>query len=168
MSYGKVTVMPTQLTSRVWLGSNKHAENLDASFGACLSLGSRQPRNRIDMVDYLYVPILDNGPVTASDFLKCVEFASPYLGYGEKGILIHCDAGRNRSAAIVAGLFVYAECLPDFEKAFAYVKSKRPCAQCNRNVKESVVALLPLSPYWPSTSRSHPYTWFALANRQER
>lgn len=80
MSYGKATAAPSQITDRIFLGSNKHAGELDASFGTCLSVGSRMPRNRLDTIDYMYVPLLDNGPVTASDFSTCIEFVLTHLG----------------------------------------------------------------------------------------
>jgi hypothetical protein len=79
MSFGKATPTPSQITGRVWLGSNKHAGELDASFSTCLSVGSRAPRKRLSTIDYLHVPLLDNGPVAASDFSTCVEFVIAHL-----------------------------------------------------------------------------------------
>lgn len=57
-------------------------------------------------------------------------------------VLCHCNAGRNRSAAIVTGLLIYTGKFSDWDKAFAYVKSKRECVGCNSKVKESVLAAL--------------------------
>jgi protein-tyrosine phosphatase len=142
MSYGKATPAPSQITSRILLGSNKHADALDASYSACLSVGSRTPRNRIDAIDYLFVPLQDNGPVAASDFSTCIEFVLAHLLNDEKKILIHCNAGRNRSAAIVTGLLILQGQFSGWDEAYASVKSKRECAGCNSKVKESVLDAL--------------------------
>jgi protein-tyrosine phosphatase len=139
MSYGKATPTPSQITDRVWLGSNKHAGEIDASFSACLSVGNRTPRKRLVTVEYLHVPLLDNGPVSASDFSTCVDFVRAHDG--EK-ILISCAAGRNRSAAITTALLVLQGQFPSFEEAYAFVKRQRPCVHCNRVVRESVLAAL--------------------------
>jgi hypothetical protein len=142
MSWGKATPMPSQITDRIWLGSNKHAGELDASFGGCLSVGSRTPHKRLWTIDYLHVPLLDNGAMTASDFSNCMEFVLTHLRNDEKKVLIHCDAGRNRSAAIVTALLVHTGQFSGWDESYAYVKAQRECVQCNPRVKESVLAAL--------------------------
>jgi hypothetical protein len=142
MSFGKATPAPSHITGRIWLGSNKHAGELDETFGACLSVGSRTPRNRLSTIDYLHVPLQDNGPVTDDDFSACIEFIILHLSTDDMKILIHCDAGRNRSAAIVTALLILQGQFSDWDEAFAHVKSKRECAGCNSKVKESVLAAL--------------------------
>lgn len=125
MSFGKATPTPSQITGRVWLGSNKHAGALDASFSTCLSVGSRAPRKRLSTIDYLHVPLLDNGPVAASDFSTCVEFVIAHVAADEKKILTHCDAGRNRSAAIVTALLILQGQFSGWDESYAYVKAQR-------------------------------------------
>ena len=89
------------------------------------------------------MPLADNGEVSASDFAACVDFAAAQLSKHGKRILIHCDAGRNRSAAIVTALLVLRGEFPDWDAAYAYVKSQRGCVGCNSKVKESVMGFLP-------------------------
>lgn len=142
MSWGKATPTPSQITDRIWLGSNKHAGELDETFGSCLSVGSRTPRNRLSTIDYLYVPLLDNGPVAASDFSTCIEFVIAHLLKDELKILIHCDAGRNRSAAIVTALLILRGQFSNWADSYEYVRSQRKCVQCNPEVRESIQEIL--------------------------
>jgi Dual specificity phosphatase, catalytic domain len=144
MSYGKATLEPSEITSRIFLGTRRHAGKLDVSFNACLSVGNRAPCDPVAGVDYLHIPLADNGPVTHDDFTACMEFVLDYLARGER-VLVCCDAGRNRSAAIVTAVLVIADEFPSWAAAFDHVKSRRPCVRCNLIVVESVLENLLLT-----------------------
>lgn len=144
MSFGKATAEPSQITDLIFIGSNRHAASLatENPFGirAVLNVGTRQ-YEQADSIEYKSVPLEDAGPVSRDDFLACIGFIKTHVGLGSR-ILIHCNAGRNRSAAIIIGYLLAAEQCPDWDDAFEYVKSRRECVGCHPKVKESVLLVV--------------------------
>jgi protein-tyrosine phosphatase len=142
MSWGKATIEPSQITDLVFLGSNRHGENLamenPSGIKAVLNVGSRRQYEQADSIEYKRVPLEDAGPVSLNDFKACIEFIRAHVDQGNK-ILVHCNAGRNRSTAMVIGFLLAAGEFMDWQEAFNHVKFKRDCVQCHSKVRESVI-----------------------------
>jgi protein-tyrosine phosphatase len=151
MSWGKATAAPSQITDLIFIGSNKHAADLASAnpegIAAVLNVGDRRKYKQADSVEYRRVRLEDAGPVSQDDFNSCVDFIKTHAERGNR-ILVHCNAGRNRSTAIVIGFLLTTGQFSRWTAAFKYVESKRECAGCNSIVKESVLEIL----------------WLALAN----
>jgi protein-tyrosine phosphatase len=145
MSWGKATGAPSQITDFIFIGSNKHAGDLAAcnpsGIKAALNVGDRREYAKVDSVEYKRVRLEDTGPVSQDDFNSCVDFIKTHTERGNR-ILIHCNAGRNRSTAIVIGFLLTTGQFSRWTAAFKYVKSRRECAGCNTAVKESILANL--------------------------
>ena len=78
---------------------------------------------------YLKVDILDLPSTDIREYFPaCFAFIEEGIKSGR--VLVHCNAGRSRSASIVIGyLMKYLKM--DFEEAFDHLKSKRPSAEPN-------------------------------------
>ncbi|XP_062974657.1 dual specificity protein phosphatase 19 isoform X2 [Elgaria multicarinata webbii] len=78
--------------------------------------------------DFIYktIPILDL-PETdiMSYFPECFEFIEQVKLKEDGVVLVHCNAGVSRAAAIVIGFLMYSEGL-NFARAFSLVKNARP------------------------------------------
>ena len=79
-------------------------------------------------VNYLKLDILDTPD---SNIIPICEKAYKFLlDNQEKKILIHCVAGRSRSASIMI-YYMMKTCNMTFKQAYDYVKNKRPCIKLN-------------------------------------
>ena len=142
MSWGKATIAPSQITDLIFIGSNRHAANLATENPSCIKAVlnvATQQYEQADSIEYKRVPVEDTGPVSLSDFKACIDFIQAHVDHGNK-ILIHCRAGRNRSAAIVIGFLLVTNQHMNWKESFKYVKSKRECVSCHSKVRESVLA----------------------------
>jgi protein-tyrosine phosphatase len=145
MSWGKATAVPSQITDLIFIGSNRHAADLASAnpegIAAVLNVGDRRLYKQEKSVEYKRVRLEDPGPISQDDFNSCVDFIKTHTERGNR-ILVHCNAGRNRSTAIVIGFLLTTGQLSRWTTAFKYVKSKRGCVGCNSVVKKSVIANL--------------------------
>ncbi|XP_063174166.1 dual specificity protein phosphatase 19 [Candoia aspera] len=86
---------------------------------------------------YKTIPILDL-PETdiASYFPECFEFIEQ-IRLKDGVVLVHCNAGVSRAAAIVIGFLMHSEGL-DFARAFSVVKNARPAICPNSGFMEQL------------------------------
>ncbi|XP_026523820.1 dual specificity protein phosphatase 19 [Notechis scutatus] len=86
---------------------------------------------------YKTIPILDL-PETdiTSYFPQCFEFIEQIKLKGEV-VLVHCNAGVSRAAAIIIGFLMYSEGL-NFAMAFSVVKNARPAICPNPGFMEQL------------------------------
>lgn len=70
-------------------------------------------------------------------FRESFEFIEKYKS---NKILVHCSAGMSRSASIVIGYLIIYHNL-DFEKAYHYVLSRRPCIYPNDGFIKQLMSL---------------------------
>uniref|UniRef100_A0A8D0E037 Dual specificity protein phosphatase 19 n=1 Tax=Salvator merianae TaxID=96440 RepID=A0A8D0E037_SALMN len=89
--------------------------------------------------DYIYkvIPILDL-PETdiISYFPECFQFLEQ-VKLKDDVVLVHCNAGVSRAAAIVIGFLMHSEGL-DFARAFSLVKNARPAICPNPGFMEQL------------------------------
>jgi protein-tyrosine phosphatase len=134
---------PSQITDNIFQGSNDHAVALaaDNPFGisAVLCVGTRAPYLLPPGVVSKRVPLKDAGPISLDDLRACVEFIRAAVNRNMK-ILVHCDAGRNRSTAIVIAFLLATGQYESWADAFAYVKTKRDAIGVAHKIRESVIA----------------------------
>lgn len=140
MSWGKSTAEPTQITDQIFLGSRRYAANLvvdnPSAIGAVLNVGTGRC-SQVDSIDYMHVPILDAGPISRDDLVACLAFIYYHVDRGAR-VLIHCNAGRNRSAAIAIAHLLVTGISADWNEAFHFVKSKRACVGVRVAIRVSV------------------------------
>lgn len=77
-----------------------------------------------DGIAALYVPITDGEPGLAPHLDRAVSFIREYIMRG--AVLVHCGAGRSRSASVVIAYLV--TCGMSLPEAEALVKHRRPSA----------------------------------------
>jgi len=75
-------------------------------------------------IQQLYVPTVDHTEPAFDDLVKSIAFIDEHVKKGGK-VLIHCRAGRGRSAAVVYCWLLYNHGYRDLERAQAYLASKR-------------------------------------------
>ena len=144
MSYGKATAAPSHITDLIFIGSRRHAANLTAdnpsAINAVLNVGSGRYA-REDSIEYKHVPLPDAGPIPPGDLTACISFIRTHVDQGRR-ILVHCNAGRNRSPAIAIGYLLATGQSADWNDAFHFVKSKRECVGVRVAIRESVLSAL--------------------------
>lgn len=115
-----------EIIPNLWLGDKEDAEKVDDGF-IVVSVADKA----IDRDNFL-IPIYNlwgkeyNGKVENMDAFmvkKARKLIAHLLGYGKK-VLVHCDAGIDRSPFIVAKVIQGHDV--NFEKAYAFVKKKHP------------------------------------------
>ncbi|OMJ80961.1 hypothetical protein SteCoe_18668 [Stentor coeruleus] len=88
---------------------------------------------------YKIVKILDSPDVKIIDYLsECFDFISSALATGR--ILIHCFAGKSRSASVVIGYLMKIN-LWTFEQALEYLREKRSIVDPNPGFASQLRAL---------------------------
>ncbi len=141
MSYGKATAAPTQITDLIFIGSNKHGRDLavnnPSGIRAVLNVGDRSEYAKADSIDYRRIPLLDSGPVFRDELVACLAFIYYHVNRGSR-VLIHCNSGRNRSAAIAIAHFLISGQARDWDTVYRYVKSKRECVGVRVAIRVSV------------------------------
>jgi len=142
MSYGKATAAPTQITDLIFIGSNKHGRDLAVSnpsgIRAVLNVGDRGEYAKADSIDYRRISLLDSGPVSRDELVACLAFVYYHVNRGSR-VLIHCNAGRNRSAAIAIAHFVISGQARDWDTAYKYVKSRRESVGVRVAIRMSIL-----------------------------
>jgi len=79
---------------------------------------------KIHGIEQLYIPTIDHTEPVFEDLVKAVEFIDKQVKKGNK-VLIHCRAGRGRSAAVAFCWVLYHHGYRDLESAQTYLSSKR-------------------------------------------
>lgn len=105
---------------------------------------------RINVDDRPSVSHMEDNEIMSDALDSTVEYIHKNLMMG-KGVLVHCKAGRQRSACVVAAyLMKYGEI--DIDKAVYYVRTKRPIAF------DPKINFLPaLKKYWQLVSSSNSF-----------
>jgi atypical dual specificity phosphatase len=121
-----------QIIDKVWLGSQDAAADLEQlkqkNITHILNVAPI-PNKFPEEFEYMNVPLLDvDETPLAAVFPQCFEFIDRARGAG--GVLVHCNAGVSRSAAIVIGYCMHTLRKP-FEEIYRVVKQNRPAIQPN-------------------------------------
>jgi alkylated DNA repair dioxygenase AlkB len=140
MTWGKATPFPSQITQHLFIGSNAHAAALATAnplnIGAVLNVGTRRDYKQAPGIEYQRVPLEDTGAVTVQDFNTCMAFIEKHR---DNNLLVHCNAGRNRSAAIVIGYLLKTGAFAGWRDAFRFIKGKREMVGCHSIVRDSIL-----------------------------
>jgi protein-tyrosine phosphatase len=89
-------------------------------------------RNDANQLQFTYhkIPIPDSPLITITDYFPAAfEFIHTALSTG-KHVLVHCFAGKSRSASVVIG-YLIKHCNMRFEEAYTHVKHIRPSIDPN-------------------------------------
>ena len=102
-----------QITPGLWIGSEGDSQNpaffKKHNIGYVVNCSKTIPFKNVPGVDQYRIPIDDNpneGDVLLSHFPVVVRSIDAVLSRG-KGVLVHCRAGMQRSAATVAAYLMY-------------------------------------------------------------
>jgi len=87
------------------------------------------------------IPLRDSGPVSLDELVACLAFIHYHVDRGSR-VLIHCNAGRNRSAAIATAHFVISGQALDWDTALRFMKSKRECVGVRVEIRMSILFAL--------------------------
>lgn len=83
-----------------------------------------------DQFEYLNIPVIDNCEQNLTPYLdEAVAFIRRALAEGGR-VLVHCMAGRSRSASLVIA-YLMTELHLDLDQALAFVQEKRPIVRPN-------------------------------------
>lgn len=118
-------------------------KNIILSHGIKTIVNCTKRKDKINMnVNYLQIPI-DDPPYmndinyVNKNFVDIVNFISNARNYGN--VLVHCVAGSQRSATIVA-IFLMVKFKLNYKDAIQFMKSKRPiCFFGNVNYMDSLI-----------------------------
>ena len=90
---------------------------------------------------YRHLPLLDN-ETQPLDIEPALAFVAECVAE-EKNVVIHCNAGVSRSAAVTIAYVMRSKNL-SFEEALALVKKARPSIRPNRNFVEQLKKMPPI------------------------
>jgi protein-tyrosine phosphatase len=130
---------PSLITPQVFLGSDANASSLKPlqQLGITHIINcAREAANHFEEsrsdFEYLRIPIDDNPSVDITPYFETVhQFILRVVGSSSKGkILIHCHAGRSRSAAFLIYHIMQAERI-GYAAALEWVQMRRPNVQPN-------------------------------------
>ena len=125
----------TQIKTRVYLAGIKSSKNLSANITHVLSLLSEKPdlHPHESKRKHLYICAADNeNQDLLSYFGVCYDFIHNALNENSTNeILIHCRAGRSRSATI-AMMFLMRTYRWNYDQANQYLTKKRPIIKINK------------------------------------
>ena len=104
---------------------------------------SNQPPLYPNDFDYHTVSLPDNNKVGLDDFFfETIRFIKEKM---EKGrVLVHCNAGISRSAAVVMGFLIYYNEM-NYQEAFDLVKKNRPCINPKERFRKFLIEIEQLS-----------------------
>ena len=125
----------SQITDKIWLSGFASAcnkEELDKRgiknvITIIYGVGEQHPNQGIN---YLIVPVIDDASVDISKhFAETGAFIAKCIAMGES-VLVHCAAGKSRSATIVAAYLIKYEGMEAYD-AISYLKQKRETCDPN-------------------------------------
>eukprot|EP01064_Diplonema_japonicum_P021779 TRINITY_DN31344_c0_g1_i1.p1 TRINITY_DN31344_c0_g1~~TRINITY_DN31344_c0_g1_i1.p1 ORF type:complete len:381 (+),score=82.72 TRINITY_DN31344_c0_g1_i1:55-1143(+) len=118
---------------RIFLSNLKTAQSNDGSY-SILSLLSEKPTSIPlgEDREQLFISIADD--LSENSLLKIIHealtFIDNQLSAGRK-TLVHCEAGRSRSASVIAAWILKEEIVSDLPDALEYIKASRPWIEPN-------------------------------------
>lgn len=112
------------------------AETLrERNISIVVNLHRRQNRNLPPNVMHIQWPIADNKIPDVATLKGLVRFLVDFLRWGDGAILVHCNAGRNRSSLVTA--MVMAQYFGfSGKKCIELVRERRPNALANPHFVE--------------------------------
>lgn len=135
-----------EIIPHIWLGNfqaaTSHEWLTDHRIDAVFNCTKNIPFSLIDHIQKYRVPLDDNLQAEEIRNARLWSFESVYRVAAEykagSEILIHCHAGMQRSACIVAMFLIFiTRCKPD--EAINFIKSRRPVAFLNSiNFKDAI------------------------------
>lgn len=131
--------MLRKIADRIWIGSTPTVKMIeecgaDAVF-CCIKAGT--PHEVTTLVgDYRGMPIPDGKKWDESRFNSAAQIVERWLAKG-RTVLIHCRAGRNRSAALAAILLIRQGWEP--QAAIDFIREIRPRAIANPVFEERLL-----------------------------
>lgn len=119
-------------TRPIYIGSSRAASAgvIDETFGEVITVSSyRQPRTTT------FAPLVEGQQVEYKRFKTAVEKARECYSRGES-VLVHCEVGRSRSAAVIAAVLAVEEgttveeSLAEIKRYRRQVSPRQPLMQC--------------------------------------
>lgn len=133
----------TRIWERLWIGDLDDAERLGRKNRQCIdtiaSLCQTPVRTRKRTVNYLYLPIEDDSPVSVREFDSIIDAIAENVRWGN--VLLHCGAGMSRSPIMMAA---WMDCVgyKNIDAALAEIKKLRPIIDPSDILLDSVRELL--------------------------
>ncbi|XP_026501524.1 dual specificity protein phosphatase 19 [Vanessa tameamea] len=96
----------------------------------------------ISFINHKFVHILD---LPESDVRPSLDECLPFLQNAiesKQNVLIHCNAGVSRTSMVAIAYLMQYQLL-DYEKAYNFVKEKRPAIQPNAGFKTQLLSMTP-------------------------
>jgi protein-tyrosine phosphatase len=88
----------------------------------------------------LHLNLADNPQVMIRPFFDQVaKFIHEALKRSNHRVLVHCVAGRSRSASFMAAYLIRHGTPPSSEKALAFIRSRRPCINPNIGFRQQLM-----------------------------
>jgi len=129
-----------RILDRVWIGDWHDGASTQIRkqcyINAVLNLAKELPIITWETEIYKKVDIVDGTPIPKEILKECLDFIHEHVRKKER-ILIHCAAGVSRSVAILMA-YMY-ECGWNLDEALLYIRSKRPVANPNPILLESIM-----------------------------
>ncbi|CAF3445149.1 unnamed protein product [Rotaria socialis] len=134
---------PNYIIDNVYLGSQKSGVDADKLFELnikyVLILGKGMSRN-FDHINYKLIEIDDSLEQNISNYIKeALDFIAESHN-NDSNILVHCVSGISRSASIVIA-YIMDKYKINYDRAFAYVKTKRASVCPNTNFIDQLTNL---------------------------
>ncbi|UJR19107.1 hypothetical protein I4U23_022238 [Adineta vaga] len=129
-----------KIDSRIYLGNLKSAQNLPSNITHVLTVLDSQPTFKEDncsaKIKRLYINSHDVSHMDLlSEFEQCYDFIVQALEENDMNqVLIHCYAGRSRSATI-ALMYLMKKYQYTYEEAEKHLKQRRPDIAVNEGVR---------------------------------
>lgn len=111
------------ITDQIAIGNFVNAREIPPEIDAVLCLAGECVRNCGDVVDVLTVPLHDGAGNSPRAIEQAIWFIGDVVKSGRR-ILVHCQAGRSSSVAIVAAYLVSTEGL-DSNAALKLISARR-------------------------------------------
>eukprot|EP00899_Mesostigma_viride_P008863 jgi/Mesvir1/17979/Mv09325-RA.1 len=125
---------PVLVVEGLYIGSVNAEANIEALQKAgvknIITVAGGHPPTHPEVFEYLEVHCRDRSDEDITKhFATCFDFIDKALG-AKQGVLVHCVAGRSRSAAVVLGYMMYRKGY-SLEAALSKLRSVRPCIDPN-------------------------------------
>ncbi|CAM9644973.1 unnamed protein product, partial [Choristocarpus tenellus] len=133
--------IPAQVIDRVWIGSIHAAFNQESIQDRGITHvlnASGLPNTFPRLFTYFTVDLRDK---ENANLLSAIGAVNIFIeaGVEKGGVLVHCAAGKSRSAAFVVGFLLSTQGCP-YEQAYATVKQARPIVCINRGFEQQLRA----------------------------